>query len=547
MKRRTRKSAIRAAVALAVVAFCVLNPRAQGCGLYVPPAVVEALPDMPSQRGIVVWRDGIEQLIVESDLDGEGKELAWIIPVPAEPTSIAPASAGLFTTLRLGLRPAPVETASPLLLLALVILIWALFQIEETRFAPATTLGHAVCYLIFFVFIGAFISAFFFTTLGGRCMSISLLAEGAKVLSAERVGSYDVRVLEADSTEALDTWLRDNGFRALPEAAEDVVSDYLEEGWVFVVSRLRRENNGRGRPHPLSLTFPAQAPVYPMRLTRLAGSDLHLDLYTISDECLSAGDMDTAYCDAFRKHLPRSDYGPEWPSCTGENYGAEVGTPALVELMGKTCVLTHLSANLRNADLDRDIVLDSVPFLPARKKVYLEPGLRAAVFERGLLAFSFFLLLGSFWQFWRAGDAPVRRRVAAAILVGLLLAGGVALHARQSLPRAIRLSEYGPHAAAMNPLHVIAALSEWPELLRKMSREEIEQFFEEALAGTNSPVTGEPFELGEGPGRITIIEYEWGTVVRTYDSWFVYGFSHEPVGMPRDILLVDREGNVPER
>ncbi|MHC4418082.1 MAG: hypothetical protein ACYSU6_05790, partial [Planctomycetota bacterium] len=60
----------------------------------VPPAI-------PSQRAILIHKDGTEKLIIESALQGEGKEFGWVIPLPAKPTEFEKVSPGLIKTLSL--------------------------------------------------------------------------------------------------------------------------------------------------------------------------------------------------------------------------------------------------------------------------------------------------------------------------------------------------------------------------------------------------------------------------------------------------------------
>ena len=53
---------------------------AWGDGCKFAAAGVKELPDIPFQRAVVAHRDGVERLVIESSLDGEGKGFAWVIP-----------------------------------------------------------------------------------------------------------------------------------------------------------------------------------------------------------------------------------------------------------------------------------------------------------------------------------------------------------------------------------------------------------------------------------------------------------------------------------
>ena len=96
--------AIRVALLFIFAALCACGD-ARADGIMIPQVVVPDLPDMPSQRAIIKYRDGVETLIVESAFKGAGKEMAWILPLPSKPTEIAKAGTGLFTMLEMNLLP----------------------------------------------------------------------------------------------------------------------------------------------------------------------------------------------------------------------------------------------------------------------------------------------------------------------------------------------------------------------------------------------------------------------------------------------------------
>jgi hypothetical protein len=73
-------------------------------GFYVP-EVRRNLPDIPIQRALIKYRDGSETLIIESTLDGGGRNFGWVIPVPGEPLRFEKISPGLLKTLSVQIRP----------------------------------------------------------------------------------------------------------------------------------------------------------------------------------------------------------------------------------------------------------------------------------------------------------------------------------------------------------------------------------------------------------------------------------------------------------
>ena len=101
------------ATVLAACLLLVLAHAAYADGKYFRPIALDNdNPDMPSQRALLVWREGVETLVVESAVDSQSPALAWIMPLPAAPTKIEQISPGLFPTLENA--SAPVVKDEPL-------------------------------------------------------------------------------------------------------------------------------------------------------------------------------------------------------------------------------------------------------------------------------------------------------------------------------------------------------------------------------------------------------------------------------------------------
>ncbi len=67
--------------------------------------------------------------------------------------------------------------------------------------------------------------------------SVPPKGEAVKVEAKFQVGEYDVVVLSADDSGALDTWLRANAY-TIPEGAEPLLRPYVEEGMKFFVAKV---------------------------------------------------------------------------------------------------------------------------------------------------------------------------------------------------------------------------------------------------------------------------------------------------------------------
>ena len=58
---------------------------ARADGKVLPPVLVAQEIEMPDQRALLAWKDGVETLVIESSFVGEGTDFAWVVPLPAKP------------------------------------------------------------------------------------------------------------------------------------------------------------------------------------------------------------------------------------------------------------------------------------------------------------------------------------------------------------------------------------------------------------------------------------------------------------------------------
>ncbi|MET7379344.1 DUF2330 domain-containing protein [Streptomyces sp. NPDC005526] len=111
-------------------------------------------------------------------------------------------------------------------------------------------------------------------------------AGGVGVVGRQRLGPFDVARLTATDPDALAGWLHSHGF-TLPDRLDRALEPYVERRWEYVAIRLTPRNGSgstalNGTLDPLHLTFAADAPVYPMRLSRLARSPQSLSLFVLA-------------------------------------------------------------------------------------------------------------------------------------------------------------------------------------------------------------------------------------------------------------------------
>jgi hypothetical protein len=87
------------------------------------------------------------------------------------------------------------------------------------------------------------------------------------------VGEYEIVILSADESVALEQWLNREGYR-IPRGAHDALRPYVESGMKFFVARVDpdrvRFENGRAVLSPLRVEYEAPELALPIRLGRLS-------------------------------------------------------------------------------------------------------------------------------------------------------------------------------------------------------------------------------------------------------------------------------------
>jgi hypothetical protein len=356
---------------------------AWGNGVYVPEQAVEAMPQIPSQRAIIRFRDGVQTLVVESTAQSASARVGWILPLPAEPTTMEKGEPGMLVSATLSLRQKLIHDldrpwAGALWLLVVVgpfLLVLILTRPGERR-------RERLKVVTFTVLVAMLLVSVLLPSLGG---SGGEQASGASVLSTQRVGNYDVTVLKAAAAEEVGAWVASAGLRALPAAAMPELSDYVQRGWCFAVAVLRLPEGEAATPHPLVVSFPAASPVFPMKLTALAGSQTRVELVTIGEHRYGAEGFDVVACDRF------GDAGRRWEGRQGSRWWdrLRIASPAVMALLWPDCVVTHLRADLVPGQMTSDVALTEVAYAAHRDVAWTARGraeLAASIVAFGLLA-----------------------------------------------------------------------------------------------------------------------------------------------------------------
>lgn len=97
-----------------------------------------------------------------------------------------------------------------------------------------------------------------------------------------RVGRIDYKVVLPTDPEALEKWLRENGY-GFAEGDRVPIAAYVKAGWHFVVLRLKVAVGEKlAAPDPILLRFDAPKPIYPLALTATVGQPVEVLLHVFS-------------------------------------------------------------------------------------------------------------------------------------------------------------------------------------------------------------------------------------------------------------------------
>ncbi|MZD08196.1 DUF2330 domain-containing protein [Streptomyces sp. SID5785] len=244
---RTRAALITLAALLFQLLAVTAPANACGCGAMVPRTGERITVD--EETSALRWDGRTEQIVMRLAVHGDGHDVAWVMPVPHRAT-VKLGDPGLFTALA-GATAPELRTRH---------YFWP--RTGDWPFDGGNGDGAAA---------------------GAPAPSAG---SGVGVVGRERLGPFDVARLTATDPHALAGWLDDHGF-ALPARLDRALRPYVDQGWEYVAIRLApTAGDGTaltGRLDPLHLTFASERPVYPMRLSRLARTAQHLDLYVLAD------------------------------------------------------------------------------------------------------------------------------------------------------------------------------------------------------------------------------------------------------------------------
>jgi hypothetical protein len=182
--------------------------------------------------------------------------------------------------------------------------------------------------------------------------------DGVGVLGTQRLGPFEVTTLSAGDARGLANWLTAHGYRLNDRLAE-ALTPYVAEHWTYTAIKLVPRNGTlTGDLDPLRIAFPAKAPVYPIRLSRLAKTPQSVHLYVLAPHRVGVTGLTmlTTYA------------GRVTPS--------QVASPGLRAMIGQGAFLTELvRQGVPPASLTTDLRFDTVGDGAYRQEEAVDGGL----------------------------------------------------------------------------------------------------------------------------------------------------------------------------
>jgi ABC-type Fe3+-siderophore transport system permease subunit len=380
-------------LATCLVALCLQAPTmALADGMVFSEPEVHAKIEIPNQQALIQFADGVEELVIETSFLGEGTNFAWVVPLPPVP-EIEPVSENFFPGLQQVFQPRLIHDVhryyiGVLFVCGLAFLAWRSFKDEVSWindlpvcallaagawfFGKSWLFGLVVFGFVIYVriftrstanltlvvLVGMAFSCYF--TFLSNSVGFGLIQTmssdageqkqlGVDVVSVQHAGVFDSTTIRSSDARAVIQWLEKNGYNA-SDVIEPVVSPYVKDGWVFVASKLRRDNADARQTsiHPLAFKFATRVPVYPMKLTAAGKSDCVVDLYVFGDKRAGARHFSVKRCDRVSQN-----WQPDQASYRNSWLG--ISDPEVLSRISHSTVGTKLSAQLSPTQMDSDV------------------------------------------------------------------------------------------------------------------------------------------------------------------------------------------------
>jgi len=484
---------------LLAVGYCAAD------GVFIPDAR-KKIPDIPVQRALVKYRDGIETLIIESSMSGEKGNYGWIIPLPNQPQKFDKVSPGLLKTLSLQLQPKlnhaePHTNVFGVRFSAIITIIIVITCFAVMRWGAKGSIFPLAAFFLALYLLPNFVE---YRSGGGSVPIANPLVE---IKSREVVGNYEIFVLKAQNSTELNLWLADNNFRQFPPEATKLIDDYISQSWLFMVSKLYTISDGLATLHPLLLEFETDHPVYPMKLTALPGSAVNLELFVIADSEAVPVNYNTKkeYCNFF--DFKKIDHARESDTSVGrkafiprEWFGPfrEIAHSDASKVMWDGCVVTKMTGKISSSAMTSDMFFEFKKTNPGQSELYSSRGKLDLAYFATLTA----AIIGSIFMtiYYHSIEKRWKKPSFKSIFLALVIvSAAVFIFTYEIVGEKTEV-----YTLERNWLYnfqsSVADILSIPENNFSTGEELIEILRRE---GVDNPITHEPITLEESPGNIT--------------------------------------------
>ena len=248
-----------ACLACITAVMCALPARTRACGGTFCDSASASAPvpmtvDQSGENILFVQLDGKIEAHVQIRYQGDPKQLAWLVPMPAIP-EIAVGSQPLFD---------------------------ALLADSAPRYGIRTTVMHCDGTTDTSESTGCGGGGTKSPSYGGTASDTDQDSADMMDPIGETVGSFDVTILQPKLGDDVPKWIRDNDFQ-LPAQTQALIDPYVQAGSVFVAMRLT-PGAGVREIHPIVFRYPGTHPSIPIQLTAVAATvDMRVRTFFLGD------------------------------------------------------------------------------------------------------------------------------------------------------------------------------------------------------------------------------------------------------------------------
>ncbi|MCE9581975.1 MAG: DUF2330 domain-containing protein [Planctomycetes bacterium] len=194
------------------------------------------------QRVFIYHRNGMEDLVLQAAIKGNGSDFGMVLPLPAVP-DIRKVERAFFDDL---------------------------FDLTRTRVLQDLSEKAAA---------GA----------GGRMQEDHAERERVEVVKKDVVGPFETVVLKAKKMDALIDWLDENKYKTTDEN-KALMQSYLDKGWFFVAVKVTVEGQKTGfdgRAQPMGFRFPTKEIVLPTKMASIVDKGMAFAIYVVTNSRVS--------------------------------------------------------------------------------------------------------------------------------------------------------------------------------------------------------------------------------------------------------------------